>query len=60
MDEKDEAFELLEAAYQQRVSSLVFLGVMPTFGNIRTNPRYVDLLRRMGLPGLMNGRRVNS
>ena len=50
LDEKDEAFELLEEAYQQRVSMLVFLAVMPTFGNIRTDPRYVDLLRRMGLP----------
>jgi TolB-like protein/Tfp pilus assembly protein PilF len=55
LGEKDEAFELLEAAYQQRVSMLVFLAVMPTFGNIRTDSRYLDLLRRMGLPGLMNG-----
>lgn len=50
LGEKDEAFEFLEAAYQQRVSLLVFLGVMPTVDNIRTDARYTDLLRRMGLP----------
>jgi TolB-like protein/cytochrome c-type biogenesis protein CcmH/NrfG len=50
LGEKDEAFEFLEEAFQQRVSLLVFLGVRPTFDNIRTDPRYADLLRRMGLP----------
>ena len=49
LSEKDEAFEFLEAAYQQRVSLLVFLGVIPTFDNLRSDPRYADLLRRMGL-----------
>ena len=50
LGEKDEAFEFLDEAYQQRVSLLVFLGVRPTFDNIRTDPHYADLLRRMGLP----------
>jgi len=50
LGEKDEAFEFLEAAYQQRVSMLVFLGVIPTFNNIRTDPRFADLFRRMRLP----------
>jgi len=50
MGEKTEAFEFLEVAYQERVSWLVFLGAYPSFRNIRTDPRYADLLRRMGLP----------
>ena len=50
LGEKNEAFGFLEAAYQERVSMLAFLGAIPTFDNIRTDPRYVDLLRRMGLP----------
>ncbi len=50
MSMKTEAFELLEIAYQERGSWLVFLGAMPKFRNIRTDPRYADLLRRMGLP----------
>ena len=50
MGQKTEAFELLEVAYQERVSWLVFLGAYRSFGNIRSDPRYADLLRRMGLP----------
>ena len=50
MSQKDEAFEFLEAAYRERVSLLIFLGVTRTFDNIRADPRFADLLRRMGLP----------
>jgi hypothetical protein len=50
MGEKREALELLEAAYQERVSMLIFLGVLPMFDNIRSDPRFADLLRRIGLP----------
>ena len=51
LGEKDEAFGYLEAAYQARVSILIFLGVRPTFDNIRSDPRFADLLQRMGLLG---------
>jgi tetratricopeptide (TPR) repeat protein len=50
MGEKTEAFEILEVAYQERGSWLVFLDAYPSFRNIRTDPRYADLLHRMGLP----------
>jgi serine/threonine protein kinase len=50
MDQKTESFEFLEVAYQEHASWLVFLGAYPSFNNIRTDPRYADLLRRMGLP----------
>jgi TolB-like protein/Tfp pilus assembly protein PilF len=50
LGEKDKAFQFLEAAYQDRVSVLIYLGVRPTFNNIRSDPRFADLLRRMGLP----------
>jgi serine/threonine protein kinase/tetratricopeptide (TPR) repeat protein len=47
---KQEAFALLEVAYQERASWLMFLAAYTIFGNIRTDSRYADLLRRMGLP----------
>jgi tetratricopeptide (TPR) repeat protein len=50
MDMKTEAFEFLEVAYQERVSLLIYLNVMPAFDNIRSDSRFADLLRRMGLP----------
>ena len=50
LGEKDDAFEFLEAAYKERVSLLIFFRNRPAFDNIRSDPRYADLLRRMGLP----------
>jgi len=50
MGMKTETFELLEVAYQERASWLVLLAVYRNLSNIRTDPRYADLLRRMGLP----------
>jgi tetratricopeptide (TPR) repeat protein len=50
MGEKTEAFEFLEAAYLERDFLLIFLNVIPAFDNIRSDPRFADLLRRMGLP----------
>jgi serine/threonine protein kinase/Flp pilus assembly protein TadD len=52
LGEKDEAFELLEAAYQEHTGLLIFVGVYPTFDNLRPDPRFIALLRRMGLPSL--------
>lgn len=47
---KDEAFVWLERAYESRSTHLVNLPVDPTFDPLRSDPRFDDLLRRMGLP----------
>lgn len=43
------AFELLDRAYEDRSGLLVFLKVEPIFDPLRPEPRFEDLLRRMGL-----------
>lgn len=43
------AFEQLEEAYRQRVFRLIEL-TMPMFDNLRPDPRWKDLVRRIGLP----------
>jgi hypothetical protein len=43
------AFEQLEEAYRQRVFRLIEL-TMPMFDNLRPDPRWRDLVRRIGLP----------
>jgi TolB-like protein/Tfp pilus assembly protein PilF len=43
------AFEQLEEAYRQRVFRLVEL-TMPMFDNLRPDPRWKNLVRRIGLP----------
>jgi len=49
LGDKNQAFEWLDKAYQTR-SNLGFLKVDPIFDPIRSDPRYADLLHRMGLP----------
>src|SRR4030095_3982637 len=48
--EKDQAFEWLEKAYSQHADGLVHLREELGFDNLRSDPRYADLLRRVGLP----------
>jgi tetratricopeptide (TPR) repeat protein len=50
LGERDQAFEGLEKAYQLRDDELVWILIDPSFDNIRTDRRYAELLRRMGLP----------
>ena len=47
---KDEAFRLLEKAYAQHSASMPYLTVDPFWYGMRSDPRYADLLRRIGLP----------
>jgi len=50
LNDKDEAFRLLEKAYEQRLPDMQYLGIDPLFYGIRSDPRYTDLLHRMRLP----------
>jgi hypothetical protein len=47
---RDAAFRALEEAYEGRAYGLVFIRVDPRFDPIRSDPRYPDLIRRVGLP----------
>ena len=48
--DKDEAFRLLEKGYEEHSASMLYLAVDSFWYGIRSDPRYADLLRRMGLP----------
>jgi hypothetical protein len=50
LGEREQAFEWLEKAYQVRDYQISPIMIDPVFGGIRSDPRYADLLRRMGLP----------
>jgi len=47
---KDQAFSDLERAYEQRSSSMVYLKIDPWWNEVQSDPRYQDVLRRIGLP----------
>lgn len=48
--EKDQALQWLEKAYEHRESPLQHLSVAWDWIGLKDDPRYQDLLRRMGLP----------
>ena len=50
LGDKDNAFRLLEVAYEQRIPSMVNLKVDPMLDDLRPDPRFQELLRRVGFP----------
>jgi TolB-like protein/DNA-binding winged helix-turn-helix (wHTH) protein/Tfp pilus assembly protein PilF len=50
MGEKDQAFQWLEKAYEERYPWLIHLKTEPRFEPLHSDPRFQDLVRRIGLP----------
>jgi eukaryotic-like serine/threonine-protein kinase len=50
LGDRTKTLEYLEKAYRERVPYLVFLAVDPYFDPFRTDPRFRDLVHRIGLP----------
>lgn len=50
LGDRVKTFEYLEKAYQGRVPYLVYLAVDPHFDDFHADPRFRDLVHRMGLP----------
>ena len=50
LGEKDKALQWLETAYQQQAEWMVLLKVDPCFDDLRPDPRFQSLMRRMNFP----------
>ena len=50
LGDKDEAFRLLEKGYEEHSPSMPYLAVDPFWYGVHSDPRFADLLRRIGLP----------
>jgi len=50
LGERDQTFAFLENAWQTRDDQLNWIVIDPAFDSIRSDPRYSNLVRRLGLP----------
>jgi TolB-like protein/DNA-binding winged helix-turn-helix (wHTH) protein len=50
LEDFDEAFAWLEKAYEVRSFDITYLNVWPMVDNLRSDPRFSDLLEKIGLP----------
>jgi serine/threonine protein kinase/tetratricopeptide (TPR) repeat protein len=50
LGENDRAIEYLEKSWDERCHWLIYLHLDPSMDDLRSNPRFQDLLRRVGLP----------
>jgi eukaryotic-like serine/threonine-protein kinase len=50
LGDKDQAFYWLERAYSEKAGALAGVKVSKLMDPLRSDPRYIDLLKRMGLP----------
>ena len=50
LGDKERAFEWLEKAYRDRDDGIPFLNVDPSWDTVRSDERFKDIVRRVGLP----------
>jgi TolB-like protein/DNA-binding winged helix-turn-helix (wHTH) protein/Tfp pilus assembly protein PilF len=50
LNDREQAIHWLQKAYEDRSHWLVWLNLDPRFDNVRSDPRFADLLRRMHFP----------
>ncbi len=53
LGETDKAFEWLEKAYDERDGNLIYITIPPPFDSIRPDPRFKQLMKKMGLENLL-------
>jgi hypothetical protein len=49
LGEKEEAFAWFERACQEQSNVLKYIKVFPVFDSVRSDPRFQELVRRVGL-----------
>jgi hypothetical protein len=50
LGDRDKAMEWLEKAFAERADGLTWLNVEPMLDELRQDPKFQDLVRRIGLP----------
>ncbi|MCK4815110.1 hypothetical protein KA005_05010, partial [bacterium] len=53
LGETDKAFEWFEKAYDERDGNLIYITIAPPFDSIRPDPRFKQLMKKMGFENLL-------
>ena len=48
--EREQALSWLEKAFAERYDRMIYLSVDPVFEGFRADPKFADLVRRVGIP----------
>jgi hypothetical protein len=51
LGEYEQGFAWLERGYAERTTIMAFIKVNPIYDPVRTDPRFIDLVHRVGLDG---------
>ena len=54
LGEVDKSFVWFEKAYEERDGNMIYFTVVPIFGPVRADPRYKELLLKMGHDNLVS------
>ncbi len=54
LGETDQSFAWFEKAYEERDSNMIYFTVVPIFGPVKADPRYKELLLKMGHDNLIS------
>ena len=50
MGDKEKAFEILDGMVAEQYSFLVNINVDPYYDNLRADPRFVEIIKKLGVP----------
>ena len=50
LNDKDQAFQWLDKSYDEHFASIIYLTTDPMFDSLRSDPRFVELARKLKLP----------
>ena len=49
LNDKEKALEWLQKAYEEKSGSVRYLKMEPRLQNLRNDPRYIELMKKIGL-----------
>ena len=49
LNDKEKALEWLQKAYEEKSGSVRYLKMEPRLANLRSDPRYISLMKKIGL-----------